>query len=101
MQGSASDHEATTSEISPSINDSNCSLARSFIDEGRGNDILPFAATKLVFMSAPVSAKRWLSLASPDHAGEDDHFSSDLTDERLESTFGRLGKTWTKLGLLV
>lgn len=92
MQGSASDREIMVAELSNSIYESNCALAQSFVDDGRGDDILPFAVTKSVFMSAPVSANRWLSLASPDHAGEDDYFSSDLDDKRMESTFEALGR---------
>ena len=102
FQASASDREVMTMFLPPSSYDSSCALAQSYIDEGRADDILPFSATKLLFMSAPVSAKRFLSLASPGplHAGEDDYFSSDLEDKRLEKTFGALGKTVTRLSFL-
>ena len=42
------------------------------------------------------------SLASPppDHVGEDDYFSSDLDDSKLERTFGRLGKAGAKIMFL-
>jgi len=102
MQGCVSDREIMVQEISPSIYDSHCALAHSYVNEGRGDEILPFTVTKSTFMSAPVSAKRWLSLASPgpNHAGEDDYFSSDLPDERLQTTFGALGKTGVGLGFL-
>ncbi|KAK4690232.1 hypothetical protein P7C71_g6507, partial [Lecanoromycetidae sp. Uapishka_2] len=91
MQGSISDREAMVAELAPSIYSSTCALAQTLVDEGRGSDILPATATVSMFMSAPVSANRWLSLASPDHAGEDDYFSSDLPDETLERTFGFIG----------
>ena len=93
FQGSVSDREALKMSIPPSSYDAACHLAQKYIDEGRGDDILPFSVTKVIFASAPVSAKRFLSLASPGplHEGEDDYFSSDLADERLEKTFGKLG----------
>lgn len=54
--------------------------------------ILPLNLTsKLGLSDAPISARRFLSLTSPDspeHPQEDDLFSSDLTDQRLEETFG-------------
>jgi hypothetical protein len=43
---------------------------------------------------APLTARRFLSLASPDspaNPSEDDLFSSDLGDKRLEETFGAIG----------
>lgn len=43
--------------------------------------------------SAPVSSRRFLSLVSPDspeNPSEDDLFSSDLSDERLQGTFGMI-----------
>lgn len=60
------------------------------------NAILPLNLTaKLEFPSdTPLSARRFLSLASPDspeHPAEDDLFSSDLTDLRLAQTFGVVG----------
>lgn len=53
-------------------------------------------SAKLGFPSdTPLSARRFLSLASPDspqHPEEDDLFSSDLTDQRLAETFGVVGE---------
>lgn len=59
--------------------------------------ILPQNLTaKLGFPSdTPLSARRFLSLASPDsphYPEEDDLFSSDLTDQRLAETFGVVGE---------
>lgn len=92
FQGSVSDREALTMSLPHAEYEAACQLAQKYIDEGRGGDILPSSITKSSFASAPVSAKRFLSLASPGplHAGEDDYFSSDLADERLEKTFGAL-----------
>ncbi|KAK7719467.1 hypothetical protein SLS57_005665 [Botryosphaeria dothidea] len=62
--------------------------AQKFVDEGRGEDILSFALTAPIFQKTPVSARRWLSLASPDKRGADDFFSSDLDDGAVKKTFG-------------
>jgi hypothetical protein len=43
---------------------------------------------------APINARRFLSLASPDspaNPSEEDLFSSDLSDKRLKETFGAIG----------
>ncbi|OJJ42469.1 hypothetical protein ASPZODRAFT_20439 [Penicilliopsis zonata CBS 506.65] len=42
------------------------------------------------FMAVPMTAYRFLSLASPNHDGDDDLFSSDLTDAQLARTFGAI-----------
>ena len=94
FQAPASDREALTTIVSPDDYQSACAVAQSYISDGRGEDILPFKLTTSSFQTVPVSAKRWISLASPgpDHEGEDDYFSSDFEDERLSRTFGQLGK---------
>ncbi|EKG20688.1 hypothetical protein MPH_02043 [Macrophomina phaseolina MS6] len=66
--------------------------AQGFVDEGRAEDILPFALTARIFQKTPISARRWLSLASPDKRGADDFFSSDLDDEAVRKTFGGVPK---------
>ncbi|KAH1508889.1 hypothetical protein KXV68_002513, partial [Aspergillus fumigatus] len=57
-----------------------------------GDIILPLnLSSKVGLPPDPVSARRFLSLASPDspdRPAEDDLFSSDLTDQRLRETFG-------------
>ena len=102
MQASVSDREAILMFVSQSDYDSTCRLAQSYVDDGRGEDILPFKVTQDMFLRAPVSAKRWLSLASPGplHNGEDDYFSSDLDDERLRKTFGQVGRKGARLMFL-
>ncbi|KAL6718933.1 hypothetical protein ACLMJK_003168 [Lecanora helva] len=102
FQASVSDRELMSMFITQSEYDTACKMAQSYVDEGRCEEILPLSMTKQLFMSAPVSAKRWLSLASPGplHNGEDDYFSSDFDDQRLEKTFGRLGKSKARLMFL-
>ena len=101
FQGSVSDREAMTMFFPPAEYESASLLAQKYIADGHGDDILPFSITKSTFATAPVSATRFLSLASPGpgHEGEDDYFSSDLPDERLEKTFGKLGNR--KAGLRI
>ncbi|KAL8732867.1 MAG: hypothetical protein Q9166_002468 [cf. Caloplaca sp. 2 TL-2023] len=76
-------------------------LAQQWIDEGKGDHMLPNEVS-LPILGARVTAKRWLSLASPgpEHAGEDDMFSSDLRDGRFQSTFGMAGKRGVALMIL-
>ena len=99
FQASVSDREALTALVSSENYQSTCATARSYIADGRGDDVLPFKLTAASFQAAPISARRWISLASPgpDHEGEDDYFSSDFDDERLSKTFGHLGKTGMRI----
>lgn len=58
--------------------------------------ILPMNMTAKLGLpgDAPISARRFLSLLSPDSPGNpaaDDLFSSDLSDQRLLETFGQIG----------
>lgn len=89
LQAPVSDREAMVHELPAEIYEQGNNLAREWIADGRAEDCLPLALTSGIFGSCPVSARRWLSLASPDGKGEDDYFSSDLPDERLGETFGR------------
>lgn len=100
FQASVSDRETLASLLSSDDYQSTCAVAQSYISEGRGEDILPFKLTTSSFQTTPVSAKRWISLASPDHKGEDDYFSSDFDDERLSEIFGELAKTGKRISFL-
>ncbi|KAI4172511.1 MAG: hypothetical protein LQ343_003505 [Gyalolechia ehrenbergii] len=64
-------------------------LAQGWIKEGKGEETLPNEVS-LPILGARITAKRWLSLASPgpEHKGEDDMFSSDFEPARFQSTFG-------------
>jgi hypothetical protein len=58
--------------------------------------VVPLSVTSRIGYpsTAPVSSRRFLSLASPDSPekpSEDDLFSSDLSDARLNQTFGMVG----------
>ncbi|OWP03244.1 hypothetical protein B2J93_2976 [Marssonina coronariae] len=92
LQGPVSDRQAIVSGLDPSLYVGSCAVAQGMLDIGDGDEIMPSYSMRNFFGTAPVSAKRWLSLASPNHDGADDFFSSDLSDERLMQTFGKLPK---------
>ena len=87
IQAPASDRESIVMLMDPSLYRLSCGTAKRMIAEGQGDEILPSYETLGLF-PCPVTAKRWLSLASPDHDGDDDYFSSDLSDEQLKKSFG-------------
>ncbi|RDW94402.1 hypothetical protein BP5796_00165 [Coleophoma crateriformis] len=89
IQAPVSDREAMQFMLDPAIYRESCVVATAMVESGNGEEILPSRETK-GFFPAPVTARRWLSLASPHHDGDDDYFSSDLPDEQLEKSFGRL-----------
>ena len=101
MQGCVSDREVLSMFMLPELLYQSVKMAQRYVAEGKGNDILPDRLTNSVFWT-PISAKRWLSLTSPapEHAGEDDYFSSDFGEERLSTTFGKLGGTKTPICIL-
>lgn len=100
FQASISDRETLASLLSSDDYQSTCAIAQSYVSEGRGEDVLPFKLTTSSFQTTPMSARRWISLASPDHKGEDDYFSSDLDDQRLNEVFGELAKTGKRISFL-
>jgi len=89
IQAPASDREALQMMLDPNVYKESCAVAQLMIASGNGEEILPSRETKGFFPST-VCARRWLSLASPNHDGDDDYFSSDLTDEQLMKSFGSL-----------
>ena len=102
MQAGISDREAMGSLVAQTDIDRACDVAQQYVKEGRAGHVLPFEITDPIFVNHPMTASRWLSIASPgpDHMGEDDYFSSDFSDERLQTTFGQLGKAGTRLSWL-
>jgi len=59
-------------------------LAEEMRAQGKEGELLPRSADE-----APISAKRFLSLAAP--GGEDDMFSSDLTNDQMKGKLGHMG----------
>lgn len=89
LQAGISDREGLSVEMSKEELQSSIDLAKQWLADGRGEDIVPATATKGVFGPSP-TARRWISLA--DIKGDDDYFSSDLEDEILDRTFGQVGR---------
>jgi hypothetical protein len=90
IQAAVSDREAFSMLMDPETYKSSCVKAQQMVDDGDEDEILPSVDLDNSIIPCPVSAKRWLSLASPNHDGDDDYFSSDLTDAQLMKTFGSL-----------
>lgn len=101
MQSGVSDREGFEMFMTPALLSESVRVAQQYVREKRENDVLPGYLTNTI-LTASISAKRWLSLVSPgpEHAGEDDYFSSDFDDERLRRTFGKLGSTKTPICIL-
>jgi pimeloyl-ACP methyl ester carboxylesterase len=61
-----------------------------------GDTLLPLEMTACIYPSnTPITCRRFLSLVSPESPqtpSEDDLFSSDLSDEQLEKTFGMVNE---------
>ncbi len=87
-------HEVETSEAARNAYETALSICSDTPVAKHKSMILPLDVMTPLFGPAPVSVSRFLSLASPDSPGTpsmDDYFSSDLLDERLAETFGRVG----------
>lgn len=84
LQAPVSDREyrATLPET-PTLID----LASTMIKEGRGSELMPKEADE----SSPITANRFYSLCA--YMGEDDMFSSDLTDDQLRTRLGHMCNT--------
>jgi len=73
-------------------------LAREAVSKGDQSvdAVLPLWMTSYIYPTdTPISARRFLSLFSPDSPaapGEDDMFSSDLGDDKYEETFGKIAE---------
>ncbi|OAL73886.1 esterase [Trichophyton violaceum] len=91
--GTANDSAEVVNEIFYELVD----VAKSNLNETDNGYILPVSMTSRIGFpsNVAVSSKRFLSLTSPDSPEsplEDDLFSSDLEDKRLQETFGMIGK---------
>ncbi|KAI9794978.1 MAG: hypothetical protein M1835_006202 [Candelina submexicana] len=92
IQAPVSDREAMEFIMDPEVSRRSAELAKKMVAEGNGEEIVPSNVTGEIF-GTPCCARRWLSLASPDHDGDEDYYSSDLPLERLQSTFGKIPKS--------
>lgn len=92
LQAPVSDREAIADELPQAFLQEADQLALKMCREGKEHDCLPNRLTKPVYGRIGITARRWLDVSSPgpNHDGADDFFSSDLSDERLQETFGAL-----------
>jgi len=94
LQGSVSDREALKEHLGEKEYEQIVNLTKEYVASGRSDDIIPaFREGIRVYGRTPVTAYRWnsfLSAGGPG-VGDDDYFSSDMSDERLKDTFGKLG----------
>lgn len=92
LQAPVSDREAIAHELPEAMLHEANQMALKMCREGKDKDAMPYRITKNVFGRAAITARRWVDIASPgpDHTGADDFFSSDLSDDRLRRTFGKL-----------
>ncbi|KAF8245273.1 DUF1749-domain-containing protein, partial [Wilcoxina mikolae CBS 423.85] len=103
MQAPVSDREVIVMTTSKTAYLTSLNFCESFIKDGRGKEILP-QEMRPRFEDTPISAERWYSLAAPLDAngkpqGSEDFFSSDLNDETLAETFGKIPKDTPILAL--
>ncbi|KAL5338704.1 hypothetical protein BJX70DRAFT_398447 [Aspergillus crustosus] len=96
MQAPVSDREALlqVGKDDPQARESYDKLVKIARDQP-ARTILPLELTSLIGLDrvTPISARRFWSLASPDspaNPSEDDLFSSDSTEKRLDETFGQI-----------
>lgn len=84
LQAPVSDREyrATLPETAAMID-----LASTLISEGRGSELLPREADS----TSPITASRYHSLCA--YMGDDDMFSSDLSDDQLRMRLGHMSNT--------
>ncbi|KAI5954340.1 hypothetical protein KGF54_002115 [Candida jiufengensis] len=90
LQASVSDQEAISSTLDPTKYESLIQeVQNEYIAKGKSNDILPEKFRKTNW-GVPITAYRFNSLFSK--RGDDDFFSSYLTDEELGESFGKISK---------
>jgi pimeloyl-ACP methyl ester carboxylesterase len=90
LQAPVSDREAMVKDMAAESYHLACQTAQRYCQEGKGEYILPLNLTTSMFGNIPISARRWVALACK--GGEDDYFSSDLSEERLKSTLAKVDK---------
>jgi alpha-beta hydrolase superfamily lysophospholipase len=92
LQAPVSDREALEAQLPKAFMQEANQLALKMCREGHDKDAMPHRLSGPAFGRMAITARRWVDVASPapDHSGADDYFSSDLPDERLKKTFGKL-----------
>ncbi|RKF72535.1 UPF0613 protein PB24D3.06c [Golovinomyces cichoracearum] len=100
IQAPVSDREYLVMSLDPQIFEQSCLEAQAMVDSDKDQEIIPYRKEIYDIFPCPISAQRWLSLASPNKNGDDDYFSSDLTTEQLMNSFGKL-PTKTPICILI
>ncbi|KAI5262467.1 DUF1749-domain-containing protein [Aureobasidium subglaciale] len=90
LQAPVSDREAMVKDMDEKEYEIACKTAEQWCKDGKGEHILPLNLTVSMFGRNPITARRWVALACK--GGEDDYFSSDLPDQKLQTTFGKIDK---------
>lgn len=90
LQAPVSDRESLA--MNPGDHTTNLAHAQSLVSQKKGEEMMPRSA-----FWAPITASRYLSLFGKD--GDDDFFSSDLTDEQLQDRLGHVGSAGRETGL--
>ncbi|KAK5137603.1 hypothetical protein LTR08_007898 [Meristemomyces frigidus] len=92
LQAPVSDREALEHHLPKAFMHDANQLALKMCREGHDKDAMPSKLTTPAFGRVPLTARRWVDIASPgpDHTGADDYFSSDLPHERLMQSFGKI-----------
>jgi pimeloyl-ACP methyl ester carboxylesterase len=95
LQGGVSDREAwedygKEGEMREQLEEA-IRKSKELVDAGKGKDVMsPEGNTILKEMGGPLNAYRAYSLLAK--GGDDDYFSSDLSDEHLKTSFGNIGE---------
>jgi pimeloyl-ACP methyl ester carboxylesterase len=89
LQASVSDRDAMSMFFDHEKAEELNNEVRTIKDQYGEDHILPKKFSDL-FFGAPINCYRWLSLATV--SGDDDYFSSDLSDEKLKNTMGKITK---------
>lgn len=94
MDAAVSDRQGLSPKVDPSLLEQLNAEAKRLVDEGKQKQVLGPLFAKFMF-NTPITAYRWCSLMLP--GGDDDYFSTDLTDDTLKETFGRIQKPFLVL----
>ncbi|KAL2135286.1 hypothetical protein VTI74DRAFT_9166 [Chaetomium olivicolor] len=88
LQGPVSDRQAIAMTEDKREVEAALRVAEGMLEKGRAEDAMEREVLPRSWRGSPVTAYRWCSLAGV--GGDDDYFSSDLPDEKLEAIWGKL-----------
>ncbi|KAI8943133.1 hypothetical protein NX059_001164 [Plenodomus lindquistii] len=92
LQGGVSDRQAWEDMLTQTEYDSVLAKAQDLIDQGKGKEAMPSEGNPVVKeFGGPISAYRLHSLLAK--GGDDDYFSTDLSDDDFARTFGKIPKS--------